>query len=420
MMATVAPKKRLIRILLPLGLLATGFLIFFALAATKAKPLPIKPQEQAWTVRVERIAPASSAPTLRLYGKVESPLAARLAAAVPGDVRAMPAREGRAVRKGELLVQLDDRDLRLVAERRAAELKEVEARLASERERHRADQASLRHEEELLRLARAQLDRTREVAARKLAPQSLVDEAQSTLERQALALESRRLAVQDHPSRLAALEAQRDRVAADLAQARLDVERTRIVAPFAGRIAKVRVAPGDRIASGAVVVELYDPGALEARAQIPAAYLPLVRAALAAGTRPRAHGNVDGKPVTLEVDRLAAQVEKNSAGIDALLRAREGANVLSLGRVVEVTLELPPQPDTVAVPFDAVYGRSRVYVLESGRMRGVNVEVIGEQRRPGGETRLLVRSPELRPGTALITTQLPQAMDGLKVKVAGY
>lgn len=419
-MASFPSRKRFIRIVLPLAILALGFIIFFALKATRSTPAPVRSQEQAWIVRVERIAPDSVAPTLRLYGRVESPLAARLAAAVSGDVRAVPVREGESVRKGELLVQLDERELRFAMERRAAELKEAEARLASEAERHRADQASLRHEEELLRLARAQLERAREVAARKLAPQSLVDEAQSAVERQALAVEARRLALQDHPSRVAALEAQRDRAAADLAQARLDLEHARIAAPFAGRVAKVRVAPGDRVTAGAVVAEIYDQRELEVRAQVPATHLSSVRAALAAGNRPLAHGTVDGQRVTLEVDRLAAQVEKGSAGIDALLRAREGASVLSLGRVVELMLELPPQPDVIAVPFDAVYGFNRVYVMEDGRMRGVDVQVIGERRGAGGETRLLVRSPALRAGAALITTQLPNAVDGLKVKVAEH
>jgi hypothetical protein len=48
-------------------------------------------------------------------------------------------------------------------------------------------------------------------------------------------------------------------------------------------------------------------------------------------------------------------------------------------------------------------------------MKGVKVETLGEHR-DGTRARLLVRSAELKPGMKLVTTQLPLAIDGLKIR----
>ncbi len=82
-------------------------------------------------------------------------------------------------------------------------------------------------------------------------------------------------------------------------------------------------------------------------------------------------------------------------------------------------MDLPDASNSVALPYEAVYGTNRIYRLEGERMRGLNVERVGEQRSPDGGARVLVRGPDLQPGDRIVTTQLPNAMDGLRVKVAG-
>jgi hypothetical protein len=85
---------------------------------------------------------------------------------------------------------------------------------------------------------------------------------------------------------------------------------------------------------------------------------------------------------------------------------------------VELSVNLPVVHDSVALPYEAVYGTDRIYRLEGERMRTLQVERVGEQRSLDGSTRVLVRSPELQPGDKIVITQLPNAMDGLRVRVA--
>jgi hypothetical protein len=51
-------------------------------------------------------------------------------------------------------------------------------------------------------------------------------------------------------------------------------------------------------------------------------------------------------------------------------------------------------------------------------MRGVRVERVGKTRTEDGSTLVLVRSEQLKQGMQVITTQLPNAIDGLLVRQA--
>jgi hypothetical protein len=72
----------------------------------------------------------------------------------------------------------------------------------------------------------------------------------------------------------------------------------------------------------------------------------------------------------------------------------------------------------VPLPFEALYGLKRVYRLDGGRLVTVDVERVGELRLPDGSVQVLVRSPDLHPGDQVVTTQLPNAVNGLRVKLA--
>ena len=52
-------------------------------------------------------------------------------------------------------------------------------------------------------------------------------------------------------------------------------------------------------------------------------------------------------------------------------------------------------------------------------MRPQRVERVGEWHDPDGNVRVLVRAVDLPDGTRVVTTQLPAALDGLLVRVAG-
>ncbi len=405
------------RKLLPLLLLLVGAGGLAALALTRPQPEPLAPREKVWVVAVQPAAPQTLSPSLTLFARVDSPRAATLTAAVNADVLEVSALEGRPVAAGELLVRLDDRDARLSLAQREADVAELRAELASELRRHENDRAALKHELDLLELARRDVARAERLATRDLGSAARLDEARQAEARQALAVDSRRTAIAEHDSRTAALAARIARAEALVEVSQLDLERTRVRAPFDGRIAAVEVAPGDRVRPGDRLLDLFDASALELRAQVPTRYLRRLRESLDLDTPATAEARVDGRPVRSVLDRLGAEVERGRGGADALFKVLDAAQIpLELGRTVELTVLLPPVADVVPIPAEALYGTDRVYLLEDSRMRGITVERVGEHHDRGDGRRLLVKSPELTPGARIIATQLPNAVDGLKVR----
>lgn len=405
----------LLRRTIPLLLLALGVAGFMLLVATRPEPAALQVDERIWRVTAETVSPSSRVPVLTLYGHVDSPRAATLRTAVEADVVDVPVEESQGVAAGELLVRLDDRVLQLQVQQREAELAEIRAQVDSELRRNAYDRDALQHEEMLLQLTEQSLERNRDLLARNLGSQATLDDARRAYEQQELALNTRRLALEDFDARLDQLEARARRAEAVLENARLDLERTRLHAPFAGRIARLSVAPGDRVRIGDTVLELYDTDALEVRAAIPAVYLPQVRATLADGNDLLAQGEIDGLNVDLRLTRLAARAPTTGAGVEGLFEVTAGGQELPLGRFLTVRLSLPVQDRVIALPFEALYGTDRIYRLEEGRMRALTVERRGEWLAPDGTTRILVHSPELRAGDRIVTTRLPNALDGLRV-----
>ena len=391
-----------------------------ALIASKPKPKPVTVAERAWLVAAETVAARRYRPGVTLYGRIESLWSSQLTAGVAADVREVAVVEGDRVAKGQVLVRLDDRDARLQLLQREAELRQAEARIAAEQLRHEANLETLPRERQLLALTRGEVARLQDLVTKKVGAQSQLDTARQAAEKQAIALSARQQAVDEHPSRLAEVEGVRARAAALRDQAILEVERCEVRAPFNGRIVEVMVSPGRRTRVGDPLVDLFDTDALVLRAQLPARHLPVVRAARAAGEPLIVHGEIDGVSISGELRSLAGEATSGTGGVDGLFTVTTGADEVSQGRFVRLELALPETGGLVALPHEALYGTDRIYTIdEQSRMRPQRVERVGEWRDPDGDIRVLVRAVDLPDGARVVTTQLPAALDGLLVRVAG-
>ena len=406
--------RRLVQILLPLLLLAGGFAAFKALQATRPERPVAEVGERAWRVEVARIEPQARAPELVLYGRVETAELLRVAASAPARIADVPVRDGERVSAGALLVLLDERDLLPRRQQAEAEVAELQAQLASEDNRLAADRQALIEEQKLVALARDAVVRAQRLKTQRVAADADLDAAEEALARQSLAVSTREMAIADHGARRQALEARLKRAEARLAEVELELERARALAPFDGIVAGVEVTAGDQVKRDEVLLRFYALDRLEVRARIPAPYQDEVSAALAEGQVLAAEAEVAGRPIRLRLARIAGQGE--ASGVDGFFALEGDPSMLRLGQMLPLRLTRPERPDTVAVPYAAVYGGGRIYRLEDGRMRGVAVEVLGGVRNGSDSEDLLVRSPALRAGDLIVVTPLPNAVDGLRVE----
>jgi hypothetical protein len=100
---------------------------------------------------------------------------------------------------------------------------------------------------------------------------------------------------------------------------------------------------------------------------------------------------------------------------DRLVADTDG--VLELGRAVELTIIMPAIERVIALPLQSVYDNKRVFTINEGRLRGVEVAPIGQRINAQGKLEILVKESALKSGVAILASNLPKAASGLKVKV---
>ncbi len=403
---------KLLKFFLPLVVLGLGIAVFQYLKATRPKPPTAQLQEKSWRVQVKTAALQDLAPQLRLYGQVESPDLWTVSAPSAARVAAVQVREGQRVAAGSPLIQLDERDFLPRLHQAQAQVAELQAQIQSEQTRHENDVRLLEEERRLLELTQHGVDRARRLRKQRVGSASDLDQAEESLVRQTLSVRNRERDIADHPARLQALEAKLRRAQASLAEAERDWERAQIRAPFDGLIESVQVSAGDQVGKNGVLLRLYAPKNLEVRAKIPAPYQQEILQALAQGTVLEAR-DASGS-LALSLDRLSGKAEPS--GIDGLFRIERGYEHLRVGQLLSLRFSRPLQNQVVALPFAALHQGDRIYRVQQGRLQGLPVEILGS-RWTGESESLLVRSPALQSGDAVLITPMPHAMEGLRVEI---
>jgi RND family efflux transporter MFP subunit len=288
-----------------------------------------------------------------------------------------------------------------------------------------------------LRLARQALDvakADRDAAAAKLAKAKTGAEVRAKQAELALAT-----ADADRAS-LAAKAEEADQEAADAAvevrKARLELERTKVVAPVGGVVMALNVRPGTVVGgkdslpeSKGALVTLYDPARLQVRVEVPVAKFALVRQGAPAEVE--VEDVLPGKKLRGVVlyDTHQANVSRNSVPVKVELTG-DPPPQLRPEMIASVRFLAPPsagQPKTetarrIIIPRRLLVtdgDRPRVWVIDpvSGRadLRAVDLAP-GEKDRPGETAEV---AGGLNPTDKLISTGREQLKPGSRVKVVG-
>lgn len=437
-----APKRGCAPWLVTLLIILVGAGALALFIKTRMQPPAANVSERSWQTEFLPIELVNTRPTITLFGTVEAPQLITERTAYPADIAAVPAREGSRFAAGDVLVELDDTELQLTLFQRRTDLDLLQVR-------HTSNLAALAEEKRLLDLTKRELERQQTLSRRGAISGAQLEQTRSSVGRQQLQVAQRQLAVDE-------FEARRQQALAALKQAELDVQRATITAPFAGIVASVNVAPGDRLQPGQPIISYYQPSELEIRATIPDQRLTTIQNAKLplAATAEFANRNLN-----LQLVRLAGLTADRSSGMEGFFKPTTQAKSLVPGQVLTIQLNLPTENRVAIIPPDALYELDRIYVaipadkfaaeqahltkkasaseteitsetasetkpqkMGEGyyRLKAVPVEVIGERRTINpttgkANTQMLIKSKQLTPGDLAVITQLPNAVTGLLV-----
>lgn len=404
--------KYTLKWLLPLVIIGAGVAIFVGLQATQPKAVPAVAKERSWRVATLSAEIKTLSPHLVLYGRVQT--ASKIIATAPKNSRVatVAVQEGDSISKGQLLLALDERDFVPQLNQALAQVAQLTALINSEHNRHNADQKSLQHELALLKLEQAAEHRAQMLADKKLGSTASLQLAQQGHSRQQLAVIKRQLALDDHSARLAQLQARQRIARAQVALAQLDLERSKVVAPFAGFVEQRLVSVGEQVKENQQLLVFYATGQLEVKAKIPAAFQHEIMAAIADKQSLTASAKYADFAVDLALHRLGGSAD--TRGIDGLFNITKGGSRLKPGAAIRLLLTRLAKQNSLALPYAAVYDNQRIYRVVAGRLQGVKVTILGDYLHETGAS-VLVSSPKLQNGDTILLTQLPNALEGLKV-----
>ncbi len=255
---------------IPLLILGAGVGIFFALGRQPPPPRKEIPPAAALAVRTVVAEPVTDGLTVEADGVVVPLREVTLAAEVAGRVRvkAEECDEGHYVKAGSLLLEIDPRDYELDAERLTRERAQAGLAIEEADEELAQNAASLDLARRQVDLARREVARLASLKAGKIVTESDYDRAvrdELTATNVLTGLEGQKRVLTKRRNRLQEAQALAGTM---LEKSRLDLERTKIVAPVDGIIVEDKVEKGSFVAKGSPLVTIEDTSAVEVRTSL--------------------------------------------------------------------------------------------------------------------------------------------------------
>ena len=218
----------------------------------EAAPLPVK---------VSKAVIGDLVMTLKSPGEAYTEKRIAMRAEVGGVVKNLYAAEGRHVKAGDLLVELEDREYRLRLEKLEAIRLRYLSELFLEKQFSVTDQQSDPAIVDKLNKAQADYERISEAFKKGLVSQIDLEKAQSAYELALIEAGRKKDEIMASTKGLTQAEI-------DVKIARMDVEKTRIRAPFAGIITDIKLSPKERLDGGRELFTLVDISRIKVKAKV--------------------------------------------------------------------------------------------------------------------------------------------------------
>lgn len=209
-------------------------------------------------------------------------------ARVKGFLREKNFIEGQNVRKGQLLLVIEEKPFQVKVQQARAALEEAQATLkrAQETKSREIAAAQVALDETQMRLDQLEEKRERSLLARKAASQDDYDQAKAKADKSAAQVDSSKAslsqALSDYDINILAAQAKVDQAKADLEAAEIDLGYCRMSSPIDGRVGELQVKLGNLVGSATgstdtsslVTIRQLDPMGVDIR---PASiYLPII------------------------------------------------------------------------------------------------------------------------------------------------
>ena len=345
-----------------------------------------------------------------LSGSLVSPDQVRVSSEVDGIVSNVDADLGQEVRAGQVLIQLDTRELQLAVDRAESALRQTEAQLGMDSSRPNVipaeeEVASVRTAIANREDARAKLRQTQELSSKGLVPRA-------DLETNETRLKVAEASVQSALESVRALRASLQDRKASYELAKKKVTDASVRAPASGTIAERLVQKGEFIRANTQVATIVQLNPLKLQTAVQEKYANVIRRNLAVQFR------VEPFPVDVfegRVSNISPTINQQTRTFPVEILVANPTGKLKPGFFAKGAILTQKDANVLAVPQEAVStlaGVSSVFVIEDGTIRQQNV-LLGAQE--GNFVEIL---DGLKGTETLAASNLNEITTGMKVTIA--
>jgi len=289
-------------------------------------------------------------------------------AEVGGVVKSLNVAEGRHIREGDLLVEIDDREYRLRLEKQEALRLKYLSEMLVEKQFGAPDvQLSAEAQDKIAR-AKTDLEKAGELFAKGQLSDQELEKAQRTYELVLIETGAKKDEVMASAKNLTQTEI-------DVKIAQLDLAKTRIRAPFAGIITAITVSPKEHVTPGQELFTLVNIAEIKVRAKVLESEIGKMKVGREVDVRFSAY---PGKVFKGTVDAISPVVNADDKTCAVQVAVANPAEEIKPGMHAEVEIAAEIYRDKLIVPQDALLvrgGRKLVFVVEGGLAKWRYVEV---------------------------------------------
>ena len=361
------------------------------------------------------------------YGTVKPRETLKLAAEIRGQVIDVDPsfKEGSFIKKGVVLIKIDPRTYQLEVDRQRIQIEQTEAEIKKLRQEIKNFDARIKIAKADVALARNDFERLKKLSIRNVVAQNTLDQAEqrylASLDR-LQGLENQLALTGPLKERL---EAQRNMGKVMLSQAKLDLEKTTIIASFDGWVLQKDIEKSRHVTAGQYMGSVYKDGALDVEIHIPAKNFKWFALDLKQDAMPdaeiifRANNNSQHKWKG-RVARIKAQMNEKTRTLpvvveidrDSVKDKIKSSFQLRPGMFVTIMIKGKKIKQVFVLPRHVVHSGDVVYIMTDNCLKIRPVNILRSARG------LVYIDKGLSDGELVIKSPLSGAVDGMKVRIA--
>jgi RND family efflux transporter MFP subunit len=371
----IFPKKVLAAaaVLFILGAAAFFFLVYNKnTSASQDQGDDAKPasgaEESALPVKVSPARRGDLVIRLKSPGEAVTEKIIALKTEVPGTIKTLEVSEGKHVRAGDLLLELDDREYRLRLERAEALRLKYLSELLLEKEFAVPDKELDSQSQARVKKYAEEFARSGDLFGKGLISREEYDKARRDYELVLIETGKMKDEVQSAAKGLTQAEI-------DVKIAQMELDKTRITAPFSGIITGLKIAPRETVSAGRELFTLVDISQIKVQAKVLESEVGKMQVGRAADLRFSAYPD---KVFRGRVQAISPVIDPEDKTCTVHILVENPEEEIKPGMHAEVEISADVYKDRLLVPQEAVLvrgGRKLVFVVEDGLAKWRYIDV---------------------------------------------